>query len=75
MECPKCGYEWIPRKPNPKACPMCKQYLARMKPKEVYFEEKEIPISDTESVTMVVQVAKPIEDDFEEPLKYVPIED
>jgi len=21
MKCPYCGYEWIPRKPNPKKCP------------------------------------------------------
>lgn len=22
----KCGYEWTPRKKNPKSCPKCKQY-------------------------------------------------
>jgi len=27
--CPKCGYEWEPRKANPKSCPNCKQYLHR----------------------------------------------
>lgn len=27
--CLKCGYEWVSRKPNPKACPYCKQYLKR----------------------------------------------
>lgn len=26
IRCPKCGYEWNPRKNNPKACPSCKQY-------------------------------------------------
>lgn len=31
MKCPRpsCGYEWIPRRENPKACPMCKQYFPR----------------------------------------------
>lgn len=27
MKCPKCGYMWEPRKPYPKQCPYCKQYL------------------------------------------------
>jgi len=25
--CPHCGYEWIPRTPNPKSCPICKRKL------------------------------------------------
>jgi len=24
--CAKCGYEWMARVPEPKQCPMCKQY-------------------------------------------------
>lgn len=24
--CKKCGYEWMSRVKNPKACPYCKQY-------------------------------------------------
>lgn len=24
VECTKCGYKWMPRKPRPKACPECK---------------------------------------------------
>ena len=27
MICPKCSYEWEPRKPNPKVCPRCKGRL------------------------------------------------
>lgn len=27
MICFKCKYEWISRKPNPKACPKCKSRL------------------------------------------------
>lgn len=27
MICPKCSYEWEPRKPNPKVCPRCKARL------------------------------------------------
>lgn len=34
VKCPKCGYEWEARIPNPKACPMCKQYLKRTENKE-----------------------------------------
>jgi rubrerythrin len=29
FHCPKCDYEWISRKENPKACPYCKRYLKR----------------------------------------------
>jgi len=25
-KCMKCGYEWVPRTENPKACPNCKRY-------------------------------------------------
>lgn len=25
--CPKCKYSYSPRVPNPKSCPMCKQYF------------------------------------------------
>ncbi len=24
LKCKHCGYEWVPRKPNPKECPFCK---------------------------------------------------
>lgn len=27
MRCVKCGYEWAPRKPDPKSCPRCKSRL------------------------------------------------
>lgn len=27
VECSKCGYDWIPRKEKPKACPRCKTRL------------------------------------------------
>ena len=27
--CNKCGYKWIPRIKNPKACPSCKQYIKK----------------------------------------------
>jgi hypothetical protein len=27
MKCPKCGYEWEPKIPNPKECPRCKGRL------------------------------------------------
>jgi len=26
MKCKKCGYEWKPKKKNPKQCPNCKRY-------------------------------------------------
>ena len=26
IKCKKCGYEWITRVDNPKACPKCKSY-------------------------------------------------
>lgn len=28
-KCPKCGHEWVPRVPDPKSCPSCKQYLKK----------------------------------------------
>lgn len=34
--CQRCGYEWEPKRINPKSCPSCKSYkwnLAREKPK------------------------------------------
>jgi rubrerythrin len=34
MKCLKCNYEWQPRKPFPKACPLCKQYIAAANKKE-----------------------------------------
>jgi len=27
MKCSKCGYEWEPRKTDPKSCPRCKARL------------------------------------------------
>lgn len=27
MRCPRCGYEWKPRVPNPRECPRCKARL------------------------------------------------
>lgn len=27
IECRNCGYEWTPRKQNPKSCPLCKRYI------------------------------------------------
>jgi DNA-directed RNA polymerase subunit RPC12/RpoP len=27
IECPKCGYIWMPRKPQPKRCPRCGYWL------------------------------------------------
>ena len=29
--CKKCGYRWIPRIPNPKYCPWCKQPLKEVR--------------------------------------------
>lgn len=26
-KCPKCNYQWIPRRENPKECPKCKKRL------------------------------------------------
>jgi predicted Zn-ribbon and HTH transcriptional regulator len=34
ITCPRCGYEWTPRKKDPKSCPCCKQYLQRRTVKE-----------------------------------------
>jgi rubrerythrin len=31
VECVHCGYKWIARVPNPKACPNCKQYQVKYK--------------------------------------------
>jgi len=27
VKCPRCGYTWTPRVPNPKECPRCKRYI------------------------------------------------
>jgi len=27
VQCVKCGYVWVARKVNPKACPLCKRYV------------------------------------------------
>ena len=37
--CRRCGYGWMARVKNPKACPNCKQYLIKFK-KEA---ENEVP--------------------------------
>jgi len=29
MKCKHCGYKWQPRIKEPKACPLCKQYLKK----------------------------------------------
>lgn len=31
MQCPKCGYDWIPRIESPKCCPDCKTRLRHHK--------------------------------------------
>jgi hypothetical protein len=32
--CPLCKHSWIPKTDSPAACPRCKQYLNKKKPKE-----------------------------------------
>ncbi len=43
MKCPKCDYEWIPRKKDPKACPRCKRRLD-------YYKKKDDPLSEVMSM-------------------------
>lgn len=34
VECPHCGYTWLSRVSDPKACPSCKRYLKPGKTKQ-----------------------------------------
>jgi len=29
QKCPKCGFQWMSYKPNPKECPSCHRYLKK----------------------------------------------
>jgi len=29
QKCPKCGFQWMSYKPNPKQCPSCHRYLKK----------------------------------------------
>ena len=42
MICPRCSYEWEPRKPNPKVCPRCKGRLDWHVPKVTQSKQKEV---------------------------------
>jgi rubrerythrin len=34
LKCPYCGYEWVPRTPEPKKCPNCHNVIWRLELKE-----------------------------------------
>lgn len=70
MICPRCQYEWEPRKPSPLKCPHCQNpctpYKRKMKPKLVVFEDEQ-PEDSVPRATSAIIVDIPEESAIIEP--------
>jgi len=41
LKCPYCGYEWVPRVPQPRKCPRCRNVIWRFDLRELIIKEKD----------------------------------
>jgi uncharacterized OB-fold protein len=51
LRCPFCGYEWIPRVPEPKKCPRCHNVIWRLELRELLDRGKAEAGGETEGET------------------------
>jgi predicted Zn-ribbon and HTH transcriptional regulator len=41
LKCPYCNYEWVPRVPQPRKCPRCRNVIWRLDLRELIVKEKD----------------------------------